>query len=461
MIDALQPGAAPAFAIAAAVRSGEVTVAAVIDAALERIALHDSAINAFIALIPERARARSRQLDALHRSGAPFGPLAGVPFGVKAMIDVAGITTTAGSAIYRDAPASARDADVVRALEAAGAVCVGALNMDEFGMGGTTENSCFGPTRNPHDLSRTPGGSSGGAAAALAAGIVPLTVGGDGLGSIRLPASLCGVFGLRPTRGVVSDIGVLGAGGSISTLGPMARNVNDLALTHRVLCGDTDAHRRGGDALTAGIAGLRLGIAAGYFGENMDSDARDAVERVAKALSITRSVAFPEPRRARSAAIVINAAESATDKLHLLRTRLDGFDPGTADRFLAHALLPAQWYLQAQRFRAWHNAQVREMFADVDVLLMPATPCAAPPIGTATLQIDGVDVPTGPTLGLFTQPLAATDCPSLSVPVGRSGQLPIGVQLFAPPHREEWLFRVAARLEEIGVATAPVASAAY
>ena len=158
MIDALQPDAS-ASAIAAGVRSGEVTVATVIDAALERIALRDSAINAFTALIPERARARAKQLDAAQCSGTAHGPLAGVPFGVKAMIDVEGITTTAGSAIYRDAQASGRDADVVRTLEAAGAVCVGALNMDEFGMGGTTENSCFGPTRNPHDLSRTPGGS--------------------------------------------------------------------------------------------------------------------------------------------------------------------------------------------------------------------------------------------------------------------------------------------------------------
>ncbi len=151
---------------------------------------------------PQRVRSNERSASTRQRrAGTPLGELAGVPFGVKAMIDVAGLTTTGGSALYRNAAAATRDAVVVRKLEAAGAVCVGAHNMDEFGMGGTTENACFGPTRNPHDLARTPGGSSGGSAAAVAAGMVPIAIGSDGLGSIRLPASLCGVFGLRPTRG--------------------------------------------------------------------------------------------------------------------------------------------------------------------------------------------------------------------------------------------------------------------
>ena len=217
MIHPLRHDAA-AFEIAAAVGAGEMTAVAVIEAALERIGQRDGAINAVTAIVAQRALARARMLDAAYRGGTAPGPLAGVPFAVKAMIDVAGVTTTAGSAMYRDAPAATRDAAVVRALEAADAICVGTLNMDEFGMGGTTENSHFGPTHNPHDLARTPGGSSGGSAAALAAGMVPLTLGGDALGSIRLPASLSGVYGLRPTRGLLSNIGVMGAGGSISTV---------------------------------------------------------------------------------------------------------------------------------------------------------------------------------------------------------------------------------------------------
>jgi AtzE family amidohydrolase len=431
--------------IAAAVRDG-LPAREVVEAALDRIAAGDARINAFTAVAAQRARQRADAIDAARARGS----LAGVPFGVKAMIDVAGLTTTAGSAIHRDAPPALRDAAVVRRLESQGAICVGALNMDEFGMGGTTENACFGVTRNPHDVTRTPGGSSGGCAAAVAAGLVPLAIGGDALGSIRLPASLCGVFGLRPTRGTIADDGVLGAGGTIATLGPLARSAGDIALC-------LAAMRDAPDEATPQRE-LRITAAGGYFREHLDPDAAEVLERAARALGVTRIVEFPQARRARAAATLINASESATDKLDLLRTRLADFDPATRDRFLAHALLPVQWYLAAQRFRRRHNAEVRRVFDDVDVLIMPATPCVAPPIGTPTVRIDGVDLPTGPMLGWFTQPLAGTDCPALTVPIARPGRLPIGVQLFAPPQCERWLLHVASRLEALGVAAAPIAS---
>jgi AtzE family amidohydrolase len=453
MSDPLRASAGAAE-IAAAVRDGSVTAGLVVEAALNRITARNGSVNAFTAVATERARARAARIDMARASGSVPGPLAGVPFAVKAMIDVAGITTTAGSRVLRDTPPAAHDAAVVRKLEAAGAVCVGALNMDEFGLGGTTENAWFGPTRNPHDLSRTAGGSSGGCAAALAAGMVPLAIGGDALGSIRLPASLCGVYGLRPTRGTIAREGVIGAGG-ISTLGPMARSAADIRLCHDAM---RDAPARPGDGL-AESESLRLGIAGGYFSERVDADAADALERAAHALSVTRVIDFPEPRRARAAAMLINTSETPVGKLDALRTRLHDFDPATRDRFLAHALMPVQWYLHAQRFREWHIDAVLRMFEMVDVVLMPATPCVAPPLGTPTIRIDGVDLPTGPTLGWFTQPLAGTDCPALSVPIARDGKLPIGVQLFAAPRREAWLLRVAARLEAAGVAAAPVAPA--
>jgi aspartyl-tRNA(Asn)/glutamyl-tRNA(Gln) amidotransferase subunit A len=156
--------------------------------------------------------------------------------------------------------------------------------------------------------------------------------------------------------------------------------------------------------------------------------------------------------------MLIHTSESAVGKLDALRARLESFDPLTRDRFLAHALLPAQWYLHAQRFRRWHTAEVLQLFKDIDVLLLPATPCVAPLIGTRTINIDGEQLPIGPTLGWFTQPLAGTDCPALTVPIARDGKLPMGVQLFAAPEREDLLLRVALRLEELGVASAPVAS---
>lgn len=447
MNDPLAPDAT-AMQIAEAVRLGAVSVRAIVEHALTRIERLNPAVNAFTAIASARALERASQIDAGRAAGMRYGDLVGVPFGVKAMIDIAGLPTTAGSALHRDDEPARHDAAVVAQLEAVGAICVGALNMDEFGMGGTTGNACFGPTRNPHDLSRTPGGSSGGSAAALAAGMVPLTIGSDGLGSIRLPASLCGVFGLRPTRGSVSDAGVLGAGGSIATLGPMARNVRDLERCYRAVTNRQDVTSQGDGEIRVAVAD---------FGGNLDCDASDAMRVVVDALRITRVVDFPDPRRARAAAILVNAAESATDKLEWLRTRLDAFDPSTRERFLAHALMPAQWYLAAQRFRRRHIERVVRMFDAIDVVALPATPCTAPPIGARTLTIGDAELPMGPALGWFTQPLAGTDCPSLTVPVARSDRLPIGVQLMAGRNREELLFRVASQLERLGVAAAPIA----
>lgn len=453
--------------VAAAVRAGVASAHAVVEAALARIERCNPAINAFTAIAAERALGRAKRIDAARRAGKPLGALAGVPFGVKAMIDLAGLTTTAGSALYRDAAPADRDADIVQRLEAAGAVCVGALNMDEFGMGGTTENARFGPTRNPHDVTRTPGGSSGGSAAAVAAGMVPIAIGSDGLGSVRLPASLCGVFGLRPTRGVIGDEGVLDSGGTLATLGLFARSSRDIALCHHAVCmqGRAEAHdRRGqppdtrGAAPVASDTPIRLATAGGYFREGLDDDAAEAVQRVVDALRITREVEYPHAHLARAAAILVNATESASGRLDALRTRLDAFDPSTRERFLAHGLLPAQWYLAAQRLRRWHIGQVVQLFEQVDVLVVPATPCVAPKIGARTLRIGNAELPVGPALGWFTQPIAGTDCPALTVPIARPGRLAIGVQLVARHRREDLLFRVAARLEALGVAAAPVAA---
>ena len=452
MRDPLQ-AAATAADISAAVHAGSVTARAVVEAALARIERANPTVNAFTAVAADRALERAHRIDAARRAGGPLGELAGVPFGVKAMIDVEGLTTTGGSALFRDAPVATQDAAVVRKLEAAGAVCVGAQNMDELGMGGTTENACFGPTRNPHDRSRTPGGSSGGSAAAVAAGMVPLSIGSDGLGSVRLPASLCGVFGLRPTRGVIDDDGVLGAGGTLATLGPLARSSADIARCHRAVASPC-AESMGASRSDADV---RMATVGGYFREALDDDAAGALQRVVDALRIAREVEFPDARRAKAAAILVNAAESATGRIDALRMQLDRFDPATRERFLAHALLPAQWYLAAQRFRRWHIERMERLFDDVDVLVVPATPCAAPLTGARTLRIGSGDLPTGPALGWFTQPIAGTGCPALTVPIAHSGRLPIGVQLVARHHRDDLLFRVAAELEALGVAEAPVA----
>ena len=271
--------------------------------------------------------------------------------------------------------------------------------MDEYAYGFTTENAHYGPTRNPHDLARVAGGSSGGSGAALAAGLVPLTLGTDTNGSIRVPASLCGVFGLKPTYGRVSRAGAVLFAGSFDHVGPLARSVDDLAVAFDALQGpdpeDPVCSERPAapvvPALGRGVDGLRIAVAEDYFAEGAEPEALEAVAAVAKALGVTRGVTFPEPHRARAAAMVITAAEGAHQHLELLRTRAADFDPLTRDRFLAGALVPAALVLRAQRFRAWYRARVRELFHGVDVVLAPTTPCVAPLIGKTDAGSDRRD----------------------------------------------------------------------
>jgi AtzE family amidohydrolase len=455
-----------AVAIAAAVRGRQQRARDVVDAALQRIASVGPVVNCFTDVVAKRARAEADRVDSAVVAGRDPGPLAGVPFAVKNLFDVAGIPTLAGSKIYRERPVATRDAAAVRALSRAGAVLVGALNMDEYAYGFTTENTHYGPARNPHDLTRVSGGSSGGSGAALAAGLVPLTLGTDTNGSIRVPASLCGVFGLKPTFGRVSRAGAVLFAGSFDHVGPLARSVEDLAVAFDALQGpdpeDPVCSERPASpvvpSLGRGVDGLRIAVAEGYFAQGAEPEAIEAVAAVAKALGVTRGVTFPEPHRARAAAMVITAAEGAQQHLALLRTRAADFDPLTRDRFLAGALVPAALVLRAQRFRAWYRARVQEIFRDVDVVLAPTTPCVAPPIGkTDTGVIGGMPVFVRAHLGVFTQPLSFIGLPVISVPVARPGQLPIGAQLVGAPWAEATLFRVAAALEATGAVAAPVA----
>ena len=456
---------ADAFETAGAVRAGAVSASEVVAAALARVEAGDRAINAFTRVLRDDALAAAARIDATLASGGDPGPLAGVPFAVKNLFDIAGVVTLAGSKIHADRPPAARDATAVAALRAAGAVLVGALNMDEYAYGFTTENTHYGPTRNPHDLGRVAGGSSGGSAAAVAAGMVPLTLGTDTNGSIRVPAALCGVFGLKPTYGRVSRAGAVLFASSFDHVGPLARSPRDIALAFDALQGPdprdpvcTDRPREHTiDHLARGAEGLRIAIADGYFARGGAPECHDAVARVADALGVSRRVTLPEAHRARAAAFVITASEGAQIHLESLRTRAKDFDPLIRDRFLAGALVPAVLYARAQRFRAWFRDRMREVFRDVDVLIAPTTPWPAPEIGQDKGVFDGVEVLTRPMLGIFTQPLSFIGLPVVAVPVARAGALPVGVQVVAAPWNECAALRVAAALEGAGVAAAPVA----
>jgi 1-carboxybiuret hydrolase len=460
-----------AAAMAARVRAGEQSARAGVEASLARIAATDTRINAFSAVLAERALKRADAID-LHPQRAKM-PLAGVPFAVKNLFDVAGLPTLAGSTIERDAAPAKRDALLVRRMEAHGAVLVGAVHMDEYAYGFTTENSHYGPTRNPHDPTRISGGSSGGSAAAVAAGQVPITLGSDTNGSIRVPSSLCGVFGLKPTFGRLPRIGTYPFVASLDHLGPFARSVQDLALAYDAMQGPLHGPASDDPAfvqrpieptsnlLDQGAQGLRVAVLGGWFRQMALPEASEAVDAVAQGLSTTRLVELPEVERARAAAFLISNAEGAALHLPDLRTRAHDFEPLSRDRFLAGALLPAAWVQQAQRVRYWFARRVARVFETVDVLLAPATPCVAPIIGSEWLQLGDKRLPLRPSLGLLTQPISCIGLPVVTVPLwGMSAtqpHLPIGVQLIAAPWREDHALRVAAQLQAQGLCSAPVA----
>ncbi len=469
--------AGPGHAMSAALRRGDTRAVALVDAAAARIAHTDARINAFTATTFERARQTAAALDTRLQQGDASVrdlPLLGVPFAVKNLYDIDGLTTLAGSVIEREHPPASADAVLVQRLQAAGAVLMGALNMDEYAYGFTTENTHYGPTRNPHDLQRIAGGSSGGSAAAVAAGQVPLSLGSDTNGSIRVPASLCGVFGLKPTVGRLPRTGTYPFVADLDHLGPFARCVRDLALAYDAMQG----HDRGDPSCLpraveptvshlGTIGGLRIGVLGGWFREMALPEAVAAVDTVAQALGATRRIQWPEVARARAAAFLITNAQSAALHLGDLRTRADDFEPLTRDRFLAGALAPSLWFVQAQRVRHWFARQVAASFAEVDVLIAPAAPCAAPVIGTEWLQINGQRLPSRASMGLLTQPVSCIGLPVCTVPVWRSAadaaadsdnrHLPLGVQLIAAPWQESRVLAVASALEAAGVVRAPVA----
>ncbi len=452
---------------AAAVRAGTLSARTAVQASLATIAATDGRVNAFTAVLAERAFQRADAVDASPRRARMR--LAGVPFAVKNLFDVAGIATLAGSKIEATAAPAQRDAVLLRRLEAEGAVLVGALNMDEYAYGFTTENSHAGACHNPHDLARISGGSSGGSAAAVAAGQVALTLGSDTNGSIRVPASLCGTYGLKPTYGRLPRTGSYPFVASLDHLGPFARSVADLALCYDVLQGpdgdDPACAQRSieptADQLDRGAGGLRIAVLGGWFREMANAEALTAVDRVAEALGTTRLVELPEVQRARAAAFLITCAEGGALHLPDLRRRPQDFDPHTRERFLANALVPAAWPLQAQRVRHWFARQVAKVFQHVDVLIAPATPCTAPAIGTEWLDIAGQRLPARPSMGLLTQPISCIGLPVATVPLWgcnpAAPHLPIGVQIIAAPWREDLCLRVAAALETRGICSAPIA----
>lgn len=442
-----------------AIQQGEISALEVAKRTLQAVEQHNPALNAWTEVTGPRMLKEAADVDAQRQRGETLPPLAGIPYAVKNLFDVAGHTTLAGASLFSDRPAARADAFAVDKLRRSGALLSGMLNMDAYAYGFTTENSHYGATHNPRDLSRVAGGSSGGSAAAVAAGLVHFSLGTDTNGSIRVPASLCGIFGLKPTFGRLSRSGSHPFVASLDHIGPLARRVEDLALVYDLLQGadHTDAFQADRllaatlPGLSQGSEGLRCGVLGGFFARWCDEDARAAVAVVAAALDAQEEVLMPDAELARSAAFIMTAAEGGNHYLPALRQTPEQFEPNSRERLLAGAMMPGAWYVQAQRFRRHFQQHVLPLFDRFDVLIAPATPCSAITIGQQTLSIQGESLPAKASMGMLTQPISFLGLPVCTVPLATRSGLPIGLQLIARPFNEEAVLRAAWALEQRGI----------
>lgn len=468
---------ASAIEIAALIRSGERTAIAVLDEALAAIAAGDEQIHAFNLVTTDAARAQAEAVDAAVAAGDPLGPLAGVPIALKDNLCTRGIATTCSSKIL-EGWLPPYDATVVKLLAAAGAISVGKTNLDEFAMGSSTENSAFGPTRNPRDLSRVPGGSSGGSAAAVAAGYVPISLGSDTGGSIRQPAALCGVVGVKPTYGLVSRYGLVAFASSLDQIGPFAATVADAALLLEVISGHDPLDSTSipesvpiySDHLADGVDGMRIGIVDEFMAEGIAPDVRRRVEAAAEALTragaTIDTVSVPAAAYGLDAYYLIAPAEASSNLARYdavrfgLRvdadttpemynaTRTAGFGDEVKRRIMlgTYALSAGYfdaYYGTAQKVRTLIRRDFDLAYEHFDLLLSPTSPTTAFAFGDKT-----ADPLTMYLNDVCTIPTNLAGHPAMSVPfgVGDDG-LPVGVQVLGPMLGEVAMFRAAAVLE--------------
>jgi len=461
----------------ALLRRREVTPSALVEAYLARIAALDPSLHAFLYVDPDAVRAEARQWDARYTAGGDLPPLAGVPIAVKDLICTRGVPTTCGSRIL-EGWRPPYDATVMTRLRRAGAILLGKTNMDEFAMGSSTENSAYGPTRNPWDRGRVPGGSSGGSAAAVAGGLAPWALGTDTGGSIRQPAGLCGIVGLKPTYGRVSRYGLVAYGSSLDQIGPLTRTVEDAALLLEVLAGwdpldATSAEGQVSDlrgGLSKGVGSIRIGVAREGLGEGLDAGVRDAVSEAIRVLSDLgariEEVTLPTIGYALPTYYLLATAEAssnlarydgvrhglrvgADDIIDLFsRTRDRGFGAEVKRRIMlgTYALSAGfyeAYYLKAQRARTLVRQDFDRAFAAVDLVLLPTSPTVAFPLGAR------VDDPLQMYLAdIFTIPVNLAGLPGISIPCGFAGGLPVGLQLVGRAFEEATLLRAAAAYEQ-------------
>jgi aspartyl-tRNA(Asn)/glutamyl-tRNA(Gln) amidotransferase subunit A len=428
------------------IAAGELTSAALTEACLARIGERNPTLNAFITVTADEAMAAAERADTARRHGMSLGPLHGIPISLKDLIDQAGVPTTAGSRVPEARPALA-DAPVTAALKRAGAVLVGKCNLHEFAFGTTNEDSAFGPARHPIDPTRSPGGSSGGSAVAVATGMSLGSIGTDTGGSIRIPAAACGVVGLKPALGEISTEGVVPLSHTLDHVGPIARTVADAALMFEALTGRAtrlDVPDR--------LEGLRFGVLGGYFEERLQpavrAALRTAIETLEAAGASVETVTIAHADLIAPIYLAIVFSEAAAFHADTLARMPERYQPAVRDRLEVGRYVLAEDYLRAIRGRQVLTAAVDGALAGYDALCLPALAIEAPPLGAAAVDVDGTEESVRSITLRLTQLFDLTGHPAIAIPCGLTpAGLPCSLQLVGAPGATDRLLRTALACE--------------
>ena len=442
------------------VESKEVSPVEIIDAHLARIEATEPVLNSFITLLPDEARAAARRAEADIKRGNYLGPLHGIPVALKDLFNTAGVRTTSGSRVF-DTFIPDQDCTVAMRFRQAGAILLGKLNMHQFAYGPTGENADYGHMHNPWDPEMVTGGSSGGSGSAAAAGQCTITTGSDTGGSIRIPAALCGIVGLKPTYGLVSRHGLTPLSWSLDHPGPMVRTVEDAALTMNVIAGHDPKDVASAKvevpdyttALTGDVRGLRIGVPREFFEAPLDPQVGQAVREALALLesmgAVITEVSFPMFKDAQAIGTAILMAEAAAYHRDLLVKDGDKLYPPVRLRLEAGLFISAADYLRGQQGRSLFDSQIRKLLEEVDLLAGPTEPVTAPKLLANQVQVGEHSMGTVPALTQYTRPFNITGSPTISVPCGFSDAgLPIGLQLAGRSFDELTVLRAAHAYEQ-------------
>jgi aspartyl-tRNA(Asn)/glutamyl-tRNA(Gln) amidotransferase subunit A len=431
--------------MADALRAKKVSSLELTNDALKKIATENPRLNAFITVLEDSARARASAMDAELSHGIDRGPMHGIPIAHKDLVYTKGVRTTGGSKILKDFVPD-HDADIAISLDRAGTVLVGKTNLHEFAYGITSTNPHFGPVRNPWDTERIPGGSSGGSGAAIAAGVIPMATGTDTGGSIRIPASFCGVTGLKPTFGLISKRGVMPLGWTMDHMGPMTKTVRDCAVAF---------HAMGGPAIplkSADIRGLRIGLPANYYFDSLDLEVAESVRTAVQTAAVLGArivnINVPNIDAINVVARVLLLAEATSVHLEDLKRR-DDIGADVLTLLYQGRLIRGSDYVDAQRLRRIYCREFSKLWSEVDCVFTPTTPTAAPKIGQMTMKVGNADEDVRLATTRLMRAINVLGIPALSIPCGfTKAGLPIGLQILGAPRAEETILRVGAAIED-------------